>query len=776
MRNMLLAALMVSAPALCVAADWHPGVVHLHSTYSDGVLSPHELAAAVRLAGGEFMVVTDHYNNIGQELKIGTPLSIGLTDVFHNHGGPWGFAEYADTVSRLTTPGEFVAIPGAEIGAKWEPEPGNEASSHTLAIGTIDEPDSQVLDEYCEKAGGQQHIINKIRQWGMLPVAAHPSMLLDGRSGKLSLTGRIDYRYDKRPAAETADVDGNYRDIQYKGLAGVELFNAPNSEQCQSDIDFYLRLIREGYKPFVTAGSDYHGYKPSETASLGRQTWVYAADLTAEGLLRAMSEGRTCAAQHGARLVSMRPMPGEHVQSGDSVVKATVEFPTATTSEKLFVVYRDGVEAPGSRQTKPAGPASYDYEWTDAAADGKEHSYVLRVGEVLVTSPGYATGLGPATEGLLFLRDNQVMVADPATWTSRVLAGSKSRYDGFRVAGMTWALPGGRIVVQPSQDDMEGGEAYASLLLGVSGEVLGSLGDGVAASADGTTFASSADASITVSRLVGEQLDIVKRLPQSQRGYGLSPDGRRVAVATITDDPADVVAIHSLDVDAGTVQTFSADQGGGPHSPSWSSTGRFIAYGNHATGGGAGIGVYDTDGGEDRALTDWGGQSEWCPTSDRLAVVSWERGVYANEGDRYPQRIEGRMLVLAAPDWEEECSVPCRDAGMAQLAWSPNGTHVAVLQEAGDGPGDRVLEVISLADQHSRPLAKGPIVSMAWSPDAAMVAVTTCTGWDDLGHPQAPFAIEVRNAGDGSTIARLDNARCAAWLGCQTSQRVGGYY
>ena len=255
---------LLTLPA-CHAADWYPGIIHLHTQYSDGALRPAELATVAKKAGAKFIIVTDHYDMIGKPTKGGTAFSVML------YGGPlslldapWGFPNYCSDVSRLTEDGQFVAIPGAEIGAKWNPEkqgvdgwtgPDNEASTHILALGVIRELDSQMMDQYCEKLGKQQDIINKIRQWGMLPVAAHPSFLRNGTPGDLSYTGRIDYRYDKRPADQ---VPGGQ--VQYKEMAGVEIWDAVKADQRQEDIDFYLRLIREGYRPFVVAGSDSHGY------------------------------------------------------------------------------------------------------------------------------------------------------------------------------------------------------------------------------------------------------------------------------------------------------------------------------------------------------------------------------------------------------------------------------------------------------------------------------------------------------------------------------------
>ncbi|MEI6503464.1 MAG: hypothetical protein WCP21_20825, partial [Armatimonadota bacterium] len=385
---------LLLVPITCHAAEWYPGVIHLHTTFSDGGLPPSQLAEVLKAQGAKFMIVTDHYDQIGKPKKGLTPLAVvhwlaaGRLAQFMPDG-PSGFDKYHSDVSELTTEGQFVAVPGAEIAALWNPEAGNQAEAHTLAIGDIRELDSQLMDEYSQNPDKQQNVIDKIRQWGMLPVAAHPSLLHNGTPGELSHLpgiGRIDYRYDKRPADQAPGGQ-----VQYRGLAGVELWNAEKTDQTRDDIDFYLRLIQEGLQPFVTAGSDYHVLGPTD-----RITGVYADQLTTEGLLKAIGEGRTYAAQHGARIVSMSPSPGEHVTADKVTIRATIAFQSPTGSTKDFFVYRDGVEAPDSRQTKAKGAASYDYEWTDAQADGREHSYVLRVAEVLVTSPAYVTA-APAT-------------------------------------------------------------------------------------------------------------------------------------------------------------------------------------------------------------------------------------------------------------------------------------------------------------------------------------------------------------------------------------------
>lgn len=390
MRSMLLAALLLTAPMACHGAEWYHGVVHLHTSYSDGGYVPAKLVEVLKARPERlrFAILTDHYDQIDSSDKQATPYSEMLPRLV----GPassdceprTGFGSYDNEAAKLTHDGEFVVIAGVEIGTRWKPGDNTEASSHTLALGVLTELDSQPMDGYYDEMDGQQDVISMIRYWGMLPVAAHPSMT---RRNEKPI--RLDYRFDKRPS-------GQGHEVKYKGLAGVELMNSLSAEQFEEDLGFYLRLIREAYRPFVTAGSDYH-YPLSGDDPLGRITGVYADALTADGLLKAMADGRTYAAQHGARLVSMSPMPGEHVRADAVTIRARVEFPKPTGSPKTFTVYRDGIEAPGSRQTKPGAVAAYDYEWADPEASGTVHAYVLRVGEVLVTSPAYAA-MAPRTD------------------------------------------------------------------------------------------------------------------------------------------------------------------------------------------------------------------------------------------------------------------------------------------------------------------------------------------------------------------------------------------
>lgn len=355
-----------AAPVL--AGQWIPGWVHVHSTYSDGACTPAEWAFQARLMGLKFVVFTDHYDMIPNPLKWTTPVSAVFHGILPNlvlsGRRPWGFGSYHEAVTSLNAPGVFAAIPGAEIGAKWSPSPGQEASSHTLALGEISELDSQVRDEYCEKSGKQQDVINKILQWGMVPVAAHPTFFKPD----------CDYRY-------------NFRAEERRGLKGVEFWNIYTEAQGQLCLAFYLQLVREQGSATVTSGPDLH-FLPAQLEAASRVTFANVDQVTSEELLRAFCEGRTVATQYGVKSFGLWPAPGQHITTDRPKFSLSLEF-DHEPGPKQLLIYRDGDPTPvGTLDSKPLGEKGcYFEEWTDQGAAPGEHTYVLWVREVFVCSP-----------------------------------------------------------------------------------------------------------------------------------------------------------------------------------------------------------------------------------------------------------------------------------------------------------------------------------------------------------------------------------------------------
>lgn len=327
-KHFLPAVFITIILALTTGGQWYPGIIHPHTNFSDGGNNPAELASIVqseikkcrndgRAAG--FMIVTDHYNDIaGKGLLNAYPAAIRATSIA----------------------GQFVAIPGLELGSKWRPETDTVAIGHILAIGKLPNDFDQFSNFYdnnggtlTEKFDCQQEIINQITSLGMLPVAAHPSQLLIGGSSIL----RTDHRFNTH--------------FGYNGVRIIEMFNVLGPGQEEESIQFYLRLISEGLLVFVTSGSDYHGTLLSAIpdlalGALSRITWVYADDLSEDGILRAITEGKTYAAQNNAKFGSFQKEggqnPGFQVVGVDSPIVHTTAYLKAEQVE--FIIYCNGQE------------------------------------------------------------------------------------------------------------------------------------------------------------------------------------------------------------------------------------------------------------------------------------------------------------------------------------------------------------------------------------------------------------------------------------------------
>lgn len=103
--------------------NWYKGITHLHTTNSDGSLTPEEICKIYKEAGYNFISITDH----GKITKVKTVFS------------------------------DFLLIPGAEL---------NIGSSHVVGINIKESFDVANLTI--------QEIIDGIHNQGALPIIAHP--------------------------------------------------------------------------------------------------------------------------------------------------------------------------------------------------------------------------------------------------------------------------------------------------------------------------------------------------------------------------------------------------------------------------------------------------------------------------------------------------------------------------------------------------------------------------------------------------------------------------
>ncbi len=184
--------LVASGPvAHAETGTWVPGLVHVHTPFSDGTLTPALLAKALQLAGIRFVIVTDHYEQIGNPTKITTPLSVllGVPQLLALKN-PIGYEVYYDTITGLST-ADFLAIPGAEFGTKWQLTIGQNTynhTSHTLALMGLARERNETLFGYCEQSGQQANLIRYMKDTGA-GAGLVACATADGRMGRTSRVG-----------------------------------------------------------------------------------------------------------------------------------------------------------------------------------------------------------------------------------------------------------------------------------------------------------------------------------------------------------------------------------------------------------------------------------------------------------------------------------------------------------------------------------------------------------------------------------------------------------
>jgi len=374
-----------------VSSNWMPGIIHVHTTFSDGSDNVPQRVAQAKEQGCRFMIVTDHYEQIGQIKKSGSFA-----------GRDFGFADYFRNCQEQTTV-DFATIPGAEIECLWLPEQDARelAHSHLLALCILpeDHPNFKINPEIARlqcAANTQEQMTRKVFELGWIPVAAHPNLLVT--KSFPFLWEWQDNRFDFSPA------------IWSNLLSGLEMFNVETAKQQEDLVEQYVRRGAEGKYLFVTSGCDSHGWhEPKDKERWMRKTWVFARDVSQKSILTAIKEGRTYASQHNAHLENLNYEIGFHTQVVDRPrFRFSLVFAQKTTSPKTIRIYRGGKLCPESVCEFPAGSQRYDYFWEDNLLEGIQPYYIIESPGVLITSPI-----------VLYIKDNehrlsQVVVGKPS--------------------------------------------------------------------------------------------------------------------------------------------------------------------------------------------------------------------------------------------------------------------------------------------------------------------------------------------------------------------------
>lgn len=99
---------ITEAPRRPATAGWYVGVLHAHTTHSDGALTPGALLAKARAEQLDFLAITDHNNTVHQrDLGGETPLVITGEEVTTpgGHFNVWGLSGDRDEVDFRFAPG-----------------------------------------------------------------------------------------------------------------------------------------------------------------------------------------------------------------------------------------------------------------------------------------------------------------------------------------------------------------------------------------------------------------------------------------------------------------------------------------------------------------------------------------------------------------------------------------------------------------------------------------------------------------------------------------------
>lgn len=217
-------------PAPSRGPDWYRGELHLHTTHSDGLWPPGEMAAEARGRGLDFMFLTDHNTNTG-------------------------IAELRRAVGQRT-----LVLPGAELTT---------FNGHALALGV-----DRWIDWRTGLGGRSANdVARAVREAGGVFVVAHPDAPPDD-----VCTGCRWTHEDFDPAlAHAVEVWGG-------------LWNGPEEEN-PGCVALWHRWLDAGHRLTATGATDAHHKKHWEGAV--PLTYVYAEDLSLAAILEALRAGRT---------------------------------------------------------------------------------------------------------------------------------------------------------------------------------------------------------------------------------------------------------------------------------------------------------------------------------------------------------------------------------------------------------------------------------------------------------------------------------------------------
>jgi Tol biopolymer transport system component len=373
---MMVVAVLVSSPCWC---DWHKGIVHFHSKYSDGMYNLDSIWQDAQKAGVEFIFMTEHADLMGNEQK---------------------FVEYVNRCQWLTQQGLPVMIPGLEFPLK-----DFNLKRHLLLLG-FDKPEffgpnwkqpPYKFWNFPYSPIGEIEFLRQLPQWReyllektepVLSVMAHPSLWKPP--------------FDFSSYQQLADgITQIVPKIDH--LDALEFFNSTVTDFLvaeREELGWYKKFLtrQPDYDPWIgiTCGNDSH---LSEVE--WRYTYVKSPDLTPASLMDGIKSGKSYASVWGAEFKDLTfPTPvGFYTMMEDDNhrvlpgQKLTISFhlvwPRPLVADKEIRLLLDGEELAGSRKGylihTPGIEKELSYSFSFSAPSSGKHTLCIH-------SPGQIMG------------------------------------------------------------------------------------------------------------------------------------------------------------------------------------------------------------------------------------------------------------------------------------------------------------------------------------------------------------------------------------------------
>jgi hypothetical protein len=364
---------------------WVPGLIHLHSKFSDGRNTIEQLKRLAQARGYRFMIVTDHADMVPRER----------------------FAEYVRACTDASE-ADFLIVPGLEISTGWVlPNGQDDSTAHTLALDITDALDLFNGPGADWSRSAARHMtaesVHDLLRARDVPLAAAHQFQYAKLKWSLSepLAG-ADYRYDMAAVALSPGIDFYYRTV-------LELDHEPEDQALHTGM--VSRWLAAGgpegdvEMPWAYTGCDYHAgwcrvgplewTAPLAKEQLSHATWVRVrGEVNRQSILGGIRARRTCATRGRDTIIHVSridPHPGladgqPPAGSPGNAITLDVTFPRRTTRPMFVHVYRDGVEVSGFRSTYRRGIERLVLNWDLPTPEAPQHAYTVVIAGKLVTS------------------------------------------------------------------------------------------------------------------------------------------------------------------------------------------------------------------------------------------------------------------------------------------------------------------------------------------------------------------------------------------------------